>query len=258
MTLPRITLVTPVLNRGALLRRTMDSVLNQNYPHLDYIVIDGGSSDATISIIKEYSHHLHHWVSRTDSGLYHAINDGFSMSSGIVMGWLNSDDILQKNALLKVGETFSSHPNLSWLTGIATTVDEADQITKMGWQARYRKESFLYGGIRGIQQESTFFRRTLWDKAGGALNTSYQFAADYELWCRFFLYEPLRHIYQPLGAFRRHQKQISNTNMSEYRLEVEKIRHVYRSRLTLRERLLGMIGAQRETSLQRNLYPDFR
>lgn len=107
MKYPKITIVTPTFNRVHYLEDTILSVLNQNYPNLEYIIIDGGSTDGSIDIIKKYESYLAYWISEPDEGFYHAIQKGFNKSKGDIMAWLNSDDKYHPGALKIVSEVFS-------------------------------------------------------------------------------------------------------------------------------------------------------
>jgi len=163
------------------IEETIRSIVYQGYPNLEYIVVDGGSSDGTVEIIRKYEKHIYWWVSRHDKGVYDALNNGFAHSTGDIMGWLNASDLLHTNGLVGVGSVFASLHAVEWLTGRPTrfnpngmTVD----IRNLPSWSRYR---FLAGANKYIQQESTFWRRSLWDKAGGELNAAYRDVGDFDL-----------------------------------------------------------------------------
>ena len=242
---PRISLVTPTFNREEYLEETICSVLDQNYPNLEYIIIDGGSSIETQTILNKYSHKFAVCISEKDEGIYHALNKGFSKCQGDVLGWINSDDILLPGALVKVGKIFENSPGLEWLTGAATTINRRSEIVKVVAQPKFKSSSILFGDVRGIQQESTFFGRRLWERAGGSFDVSYQYAADFDLWCRFFASTSLRHVALPIGAFRRHGNQLSVEKSSEYRCEIKKIRSFHRRRLSSFRYCAGLYEALR-------------
>ncbi|MEP2934944.1 MAG: glycosyltransferase family 2 protein [Gilvibacter sp.] len=209
---PKITVVTPNFNQGAFLERAILSVLDQNYPNLEYIIIDGGSTDNSVAIIEKYSEHLHYWESAKDQGMYFAINKGFDQSSGEIMCWINSDDVLWKGSLHAVANIFNSDKNLSWLQGYPSVIDEQGallyQRPPVGSEAHFYSYQFV-NDFEFIQQESTFWSRSLWEKAGGRLNTSYALAADFDLWMRFFEHEKLYCTKQQLAAFRKREGQKS-------------------------------------------------
>jgi cellulose synthase/poly-beta-1,6-N-acetylglucosamine synthase-like glycosyltransferase len=114
---PRITLVTPVFNGIRYIEDTIRSVLHQGYPNLEYIVVDGGSTDGTVDIIRKYQKHIYWWISQRDHGVYDALNTGFAQSTGSIMGWLNSSDLLHTSGIFVVGSVFGSLPNVEWITG---------------------------------------------------------------------------------------------------------------------------------------------
>src|SRR6056297_3391010 len=111
MMLPKISIVTPSFNQGKFLEKTIKSVIDQNYPHLEYIIIDGGSTDSSLNIIKKYEKHLDYWISEPDRGQSHAINKGLNYCSGQIFNWINSDDYLEPGALFKVAEAWNQEPN---------------------------------------------------------------------------------------------------------------------------------------------------
>jgi glycosyltransferase involved in cell wall biosynthesis len=219
--LPRITIVTPNYNMGDYIETTILSVLNQQYPNLEYIIIDGGSNDDSLERIKKYSDRLSYWISEKDNGLYDALNKGFARSTGEIMGWINSDDKLHPNCLFTIAGYFKKNTHVSWIQGYPTVIDINDNII-------FRRDpvfnfSFFYSKIfllngKYIQQESTFWRRELWNTAGGKLSTEYKLAGDFELWMRFFQYSKLYCIKEEIGAFRKRETQLSS-NSQEYQKE---------------------------------------
>src|SRR5690606_11897786 len=125
MNYQKISIVRPYFNRKTHLEEAIRSVLDQRYPNLEYIIIDGGSTDGSVDIIRKYETHLAYWVSEPDNGMYHAIQKGFQMSSGEIMGWLNSDDRLHTNSLFTLAEIFSQFSDVNWVQGIPTVIDES-------------------------------------------------------------------------------------------------------------------------------------
>lgn len=203
---PKISIVTPSFNRKKHFEEAIRSVLDQKYPNLEYIIIDGGSTDGSVDIIRKYEAHLTHWVSEPDHGMYHALQKGFDVSSGEIMGWLNSDDRLHANSLFTLAEVFSRFSDVNWVQGIPTVIDESNRTVFVGSHSGINR-SFFYrrkheGSKRYIQQESTFWRRTLWETAGSRVATEYKYAGDFELWMRFFQYDRLWNLNAPIGSFR--------------------------------------------------------
>jgi glycosyltransferase involved in cell wall biosynthesis len=218
---PKITIVTPSYNQGMYLERTILSIIEQNYPNLEYIIIDGGSTDDSVEIIKKYEKYLTYWVSEKDKGHYHAVQKGFEKSTGEIMGWLNSDDMLQTHSLFTIGQVFGDFQQIQWLQGFPNVIDEYNRVvyTRSGKELTksffYQKKHLTTGMY--IQQESTYWRRSLWEKAGSKISQNYKYAGDFELWIRFFQYEKLHNIDAMLGSFRlRQEGQASANHYNEY------------------------------------------
>lgn len=220
--MPKISIVTPNFNGGAYLEETILSVLGQNYPKLEYIVIDGGSTDESQKIIKKYEKQLKWWVSEPDNGMYHAIQKGFEHSSSEIMAWINSDDMYHRNAFYIVAEIFSSFKQVNWLLGASTTYDEFGRTINCNPSRLFTKYDYYNRDFKWIQQESVFWRRTLWEKSGSNLNIQLKYAGDFDLWFKFFQNEPLFVTNALRGGFRiRRANQISLDHMEEYLQEVE-------------------------------------
>lgn len=232
---PRISIVTPSYNQAEYLEECIESILNQNYPNLEYIIMDGGSTDGSVEIIKKYEKHLTYWQSKPDGGQYQAINEGFLRSTGEIMCWLNSDDKLHPGALHQVELAFRAMPQTEWITGRPTAWDDQGRLKIVfDHVPSWSLERLLYHGKDDyyIQQESTFWRRSLWDRAGGGLDTNWQLAADFELWCRFFNYSRLTGVDALFGGFRYHSGQKTGIMMDRYEQEVLQI--IERERTVLR------------------------
>lgn len=221
---PRISIVTPSYNQAPYLEECIDSVLSQGYPNLEYVVMDGGSNDGSVEIIKKYEKHLTYWQSCQDGGHYAAINTGFSKTSGEIMAWLNSDDRYHPNAFLKVACAFSEHPEVNWLTGRRTVFNEDGTLQGMDrFYPQYSIKKMLSGYFDTpcIMQETTFWRRLLWEKAGGHLDLAYKLAADTELWLRFFRTDFLHTLDALLGGFRKQAGNRSVQHGESYLREVQ-------------------------------------
>ena len=216
---PRITIVTPNLNQVRYLEACLTSVLDQGYPNLEYIVVDGGSTDGSVDIIRKYEHRLYRWISEPDEGQYHAIQKGFDWSSGEIMAWLNADDKYHDGALFAMAEILQQFPDVDWLMGFPTEYTDRgiaiNRIT-LPW-ARWSRYRYLTSDFAFIQQESTCWRRALWEQAGGTLDLTLKLAGDMELWARFFRHARLHTTTSLVGGFRyRRGEQRSRAFRSEY------------------------------------------
>jgi glycosyltransferase involved in cell wall biosynthesis len=214
---PKISIVTPNFNGGKYLEQTIQSVLSQDYPNLEYIIIDGGSTDDSVAIIKKYRSQLAYWVSEPDKGLYDAVQKGFDYSNGEIMAWINSDDMFHPKAFFSVAEIFSNFDGVKWLMGIPSTFDEMGRTVSVSSIKRWTKLDYYLGNFEWIQQESVFWRRSLWTKSGSKIDSSMKYAADLELWLRFFRLEKLYVTQALLGGFRqRSEGQLSMNFLDEY------------------------------------------
>lgn len=224
---PRITVVIPSFNQGEYLETTIRSVLDQNYPNLELIIMDGGSTDNSAGIIKKYEDRITYWQSQPDNGQYWAVNEGFQRSTGEIMTWINSDDKLHPNCLNTMATILSLHSGIEWATGTPNVMNEAGVIkwicspTPVFSHQNYLDKNYYVPSY--IQQEGTFWHRSLWEKAGSALQTELQMAGDLELWARFFRYAPLYTLNVCTGCFREQKNQKTAKAMALYRSEAEQI-----------------------------------
>jgi Glycosyl transferase family 2 len=201
---PRIALVTPVRNSRTYIEATIRSVLTQGYPNLEYFIVDGGSTDGTAEIIRKYEKEISGWVSEPDEGMYDAINKGFAQTSGEIMGWISATDVLYPGGLSVVGSVFRDLPEVEWITGRPAWLNEEGMTIGMLDIPRWSRYRFLAGANRYIMQESTFWRRRLWNKAGGKVDASRRIANDFELWVRFFRHARLYPVEALIGGYRVH------------------------------------------------------
>jgi glycosyltransferase involved in cell wall biosynthesis len=219
---PRIALVTPVRNSGKYLEATIRSVLAQNYPNLDYFIVDGGSTDATLDIIRKYESQITGWLSESDNGMYDAVNKGFARTTGEIMGWISATDMLQLGGLTVVGSVFRDLPEVEWITGRTTAYSDEGMTFEVKPVPHWSRYRFLAGANQFIQQESTFWRRSLWEKAGARTDSSYRGGADFELWIRFFRHARLYPVDALIGGFRCHPDSAGLKHMGDWeRLHLE-------------------------------------
>lgn len=221
---PKISIVTPSFNQADYLEETILSVLGQNYPNLEYIIIDGGSKDDSVEIIKKYSHQLAYWISEKDAGQYDAINKGFEKSSGEIMTYINSDDLLSANSLFSIAQIFNDYENINWISGITHMIDENNRSVFVGNYTLWNKAKYLKKDFKFIQQEGVFWRKQLWENCGANISTRLKLASDMELWSRFFSQAEL-YIYPGiLGSFRlRSSNQKTLESIDLYLIEAAKV-----------------------------------
>jgi len=225
----KFSIVTPSFQQNQFLERSLASVLAQEVDDLEYIVIDGGSTDGSVETIKRHAPRLAYWTSRPDRGYADALNEGFGRSTGEIMGWLNSDDMLAPWALRTVESVFRALPDVEWITTLYPLVmDEDGLVIAARHTEGYNADAFYRGRnaplapgfyTSVIQQESTFWRRSLWERAGARLDAGLRMAADFELWARLFRHAELHAVGVPLGCFRFQQGSFTSTRMDAYLAE---------------------------------------
>lgn len=222
---PKISIVTPSYQQGEFLEETIRSVLMQNYPNLEYIVLDGGSTDDSVAILEHYDEFITYWVSEPDEGQADSINKGLTISTGEIMGWLNSDDLLLPNALFYIAHTFMQDETTQLVTGLRKVINgESDFLYNF---FRGRPSNDYVRHICDIGQETTYWHRSLWNEIG-KLDDSFDFAIDYEYWQRSIQagYE-FTLIPQYIGAFRVHNNAKSSTLYDLRDSELERIYQHY-------------------------------
>ncbi len=200
--LPLVSIVTPSFNQAKFLERTIQSVLTQDYPRIEYLIVDGVSTDGSQEIIERYAGKLAGWVSEPDRGQTDALNKGFQMAHGDVLAWLNSDDTLQPGAVSSAVEIMMQQPELGLVYGDANYIDENDQV-RGRFPARQTNLRKLRRGYVHIPQQASFFRGDIWRRVG-PLDPSFYFAMDYDLWVRIARIAPILYVQQLWANFRLH------------------------------------------------------
>jgi glycosyltransferase involved in cell wall biosynthesis len=196
---PLVTVVTPSYNQGRFLRRTIESVLNQTYPHIAYIVMDGASTDDSVEILNSYGDRFT-WISERDQGQADAINKGFERGDGEILAYLNSDDVLAPDAVQKVVDFFTDHPEVDLVYGRANYIDEDDRVTGMYNTDEYSFQRLVIDNC--ICQPATFWRRRIADLVG-PFDTGLHMAIDYDYWLRVAtMGGRIAHIHEVLASSR--------------------------------------------------------
>lgn len=185
--MPRISVITPSFNQAAFIERTIRSVLDQDYPNLEFLVVDGGSTDGTLEVLRRYEGKLR-WISEKDRGQADAINKGIGMTQGEIVAYLNSDDAYESGTLERVARYFTEHPDAMWVTGKCRIIDEHDREIRKPITAykncllrRYRYSLLLV--TNPISQPATFWRRQVQEEVG-LFNEAEHLVMDYDFWLR--------------------------------------------------------------------------
>jgi glycosyltransferase involved in cell wall biosynthesis len=230
--LPLVSIITPSFNQAEFLEETIKSVLMQDYPHIEYIVMDGGSTDGSVEIIRKYAeapgefrHRIHVWVSKQDKGQTDAINKGFNRASGDILAWINSDDAYNSKAVGEAVIFLMKNPDVAMVYADCNFIDEQGRVIGKfaSRQTDYQK---LRRGYVHIPQQTMFFRANYW-KELGPLDPSFFFAMDYDLWVRIAKRAPIKYLPDRVWAnFRIHTS--SKTNVNDERGWQEMLRVHYR------------------------------
>ena len=223
--LSKISIVTPSFNQSQYLETTIKSVLNQKYPNLEYIIMDGGSNDGSVEIIKKYEKFITHWESKPDKGQADAIYRGFEQSKGGIIGWINSDDYYLDGALARVEEFFAHHPEIQWVLGDGIFVDTNNRKLLECYCPMIDYDRLLHFGMTFIQS-TMFIRREFFFKCGG-FDRELIFCFDYDLVLRLSKSSPPGRINSMLAACRLHKKSKTNTLSEINRLEDQHLRKKY-------------------------------
>lgn len=223
---PMISIVTPSFNLGQYLEETIRSVLMQGYPNLEFIIIDGDSTDGSVAIIEKYEHWLSFWVSEADRGQGHAINKGIQKASGQILFWLNADDLCLPDAFHQVALAFNANPDVSMVIGQAQIINaEGNTIGEL--KSEFSSwEDLITTPINGIRQVSTFFSRELFDKLG-LIDESLHIAMDTELLIRFTQFHRPLILNNYLSAYRLHSDAKSIKQIVSGFIEADKVRAKY-------------------------------
>ena len=200
--LPKVSIITPSFNQARYLEPCIRSVLVQDYPNIEYIIVDGASKDESVEIIRKYADHLTWWVSEKDKGHADALNKGFSHATGEILAWLNSDDIYHPGAVSDAVAYLQQHPEVGMVYADANLIDDAGQVIGKFAAKQTSYKQMLRGSVH-IPQATTFYRADLWRKVG-PLDLSLFFSFDYDFWVKVSKVSEVRYLPHLWADFRIH------------------------------------------------------
>jgi glycosyltransferase involved in cell wall biosynthesis len=244
-----VSIVTPSYNQAPYLEQTIQSVLGQDYPRVEYIVIDGRSNDGSVEMIKKYADRLAYWVSEKDSGQAEAINKGFARTQGEIFGWLNSDDYYMLNTISVAMRCFEQNPDVVMVYGDMLAVDGNGQTINVLRYKQLSLEDLLCFQIIG--QPSVFFRRSAFEKAG-PLETSFHFMLDHHLWIRLAQQGRILHVPQIWSAARYHEEAKNRARAAEFGREAFRVLDWAKSQPDLAETVSGLERRARASAYRYN------
>jgi glycosyltransferase involved in cell wall biosynthesis len=218
--LPRFSVVTPSYNQAAYLEQTILSVLDQGYPDLEYIIVDGGSSDGSLEIIQKYQKHLSWWVSERDHGQADAVNKGFARCTGELVGWVNSDDLFEPGALLDAAQVMQANPQYGIVYGDVRSIDSAGKMFNLMRFGDYGLAGLMCFDIIG--QPGAFLRRSVLQQSG-YLDVSYNLLLDHELWLRMAQAAPIHYVPRVWAAGRFHSGAKNTAQAAHYGADAYRI-----------------------------------
>lgn len=221
--MPLVTIVTPVFNGAELLKDTLDSIKRQSYQNIEYIIVDGGSTDGTLDLISGYEDMVNHVISEHDDGMYDALAKGLRVANGEIICYLNAGDMLYDKAVEVIVNIFTEN-NIKWITGFRSVCNDDNVITRVELPFRY-KPHLIKQGVYGkwlpyIQQESTFWKKELLEYVDLDKLKTFELAGDYYLWYCFSKKSTLEVVKTPLGIFKKHEGQLSES-IEKYWGEIE-------------------------------------
>jgi glycosyltransferase involved in cell wall biosynthesis len=233
---PKINIITPSFNQGAFIEETIRSVLLQSYPNIEYIIIDGGSTDGTVEIIRKYEQRLAFWVSEPDEGQADALRRGFELAKGEILAYLNADDLYTPNAVETAFTAFQDDPDLALVHGDSIIINDAGEKIghKRGEEGAFL--SYFLSMANPISQPSAFWRRSDYESIGG-IDSKLHYVLDYDLWSRMGLVgKKFRHIAADLSLFRIHASSKTQQSMLPFEQERLELIQTY-----LQDMILGPI-----------------
>ena len=223
---PLVSVITPSWNSAAYIEQTILSVINQTYRNVEYIIIDGGSSDGTLDIIRKYESSIDYWVSEADDGMYQAINKGMQRARGEIVAYLNSDDLYYPNTLEKVVNFFADNSSVELVYGNLNFVDAEGKKLFTQIYPKFSLNFFIMANCSMIGQPASFWKSSLLKKIG-MFDESLKMAADFEFFIRAGMIGRLVYTPHVLAAFRTHNLSLTSTQSQRGQVEVRLIHEKY-------------------------------
>ena len=211
---PLVSIITPSLNQGRFIHATIESILSQDYPNLEYWVMDGGSKDETLKILESYGDRLH-WASKPDGGQSQAVNKGWKRSQGEILGWVNADDLLESLAVSFAVDALLAKPGIGAVYGDTVYIDEHDTVMQAYPTRAFNYKTLVVETENFIPQPSVFMRRNVLEKTG-FLNEALHYVMDYDLWLRMGLIAPMEYLPRKMSALRLHANAKTVMGMSQF------------------------------------------
>ena len=227
---PRITIITPSYNQGQFIEETIQSVLGQQYANLEYMIIDGGSNDNTVDIIKKYEKHISYWCSEKDSGQANAINKGFARATGDILMWLNSDDMLMPNILQLIAKKYVENPNALYFGNCLHFRHQENALISSGSNVTAEHKNNPLSEVDFIIQPSSFWSKEIWENIG-LLSEELHFGFDWEWFLRVEKKYPLIPISECISLYRIHDAHKSGTGGYKRQEELLKIYEIYNPKM---------------------------
>jgi glycosyltransferase involved in cell wall biosynthesis len=224
----KLSIITPTLNQGKYIRDTIESVLSQNNCNIEHIVIDGGSKDNTLQILKEYKHLK--WISEPDSGPANAINKGIEMANGEILTWINSDDYYEKDVLGNIVNVFNKNPEIKLVYGNLTFVNLQKKVLKIDKTEKYDLFTFIHKNADSVRQPCTFFSKSLYLNVGG-LNEKLKYVFDYDLFIKMLMLVNPYYINENIAFYREYNETLTRKNLRKQGMEIIKIARKYGAKL---------------------------
>jgi|WetSurMetagenome_2_1015567.scaffolds.fasta_scaffold151592_2 glycosyltransferase involved in cell wall biosynthesis len=224
----KFSIITPSYNQGQFIKDTIESVISQQYNNIEHIVIDGGSTDNTIGILKEYSHLK--WFSDSDNGPANAINKGVRIAKGDIIAWINSDDYYEENVFCDIANIFEKNPEINFVYGNLTFVNEIKKILRIEKTERYDVRNFIHKNADGLRQPCSFFKKRLFEKVNG-LDENLKCVFDYDLFIKMLLITNPYYLDKNIAYYRDYGSTLTRKNLKTQGIEIIKVARKYGAKL---------------------------